>query len=394
MSSPGPSPDAVYSFNVDTLLASSSQTENFTLHHPVQESSLPFAADWTATTYPSQDVPLGTASQFDWHLPVSAVSQPAFGAALFPVNSGTDSSLNQLPDTDHVVDSRFRQSQGYIVEHGAQGDSVPPFVNPGRPLQSVDQDQVGQTADNMLPPPNSHLSVQGIGSFVAPLLAARVFFTKTVDTEQGLKNVQWVYLGVACFVVLLIILFYLAPMPEVTDADMGYNLFFGVWSQWCYVGTQVAVANYFINFCEEAGYSPATSSNLLAVGQALYAFNRFLASGLMTISSFKPRYILAVYLGLCFVFGLAATLTRGVTSVAMLMLVLWFKSVCFATIFTLALRGLGNHTKRGGSMLVAAISGGAAIPPMTGAVATKTGNFHTAMAIPTAFYVLAWVPPV
>jgi FHS family L-fucose permease-like MFS transporter len=44
-------------------------------------------------------------------------------------------------------------------------------------------------------------------------------------------------------------------------------------------------------------------------------------------------------------------------------------------------------------MLVAAISGGAAFPPMTGAVTTKTGNFHTAMAIPTAFYVLAWVFP-
>lgn len=45
-------------------------------------------------------------------------------------------------------------------------------------------------------------------------------------------------------------------------------------------------------------------------------------------------------------------------------------------------------------MLVAAISGGAAIPPMTGAVATRTGNFHTAMAIPTSFYVLAWVFPI
>jgi FHS family L-fucose permease-like MFS transporter len=44
-------------------------------------------------------------------------------------------------------------------------------------------------------------------------------------------------------------------------------------------------------------------------------------------------------------------------------------------------------------MLVAAISGGAAIPPMTGALADAT-NFHTAMALPTAFYVLAWVFPV
>lgn len=31
---------------------------------------------------------------------------------------------------------------------------------------------------------------------------------------------------------------------------------------------------------------------------------------------------------------------------------------------------------------------------MTGAVATSTGNFHTAMAIPTAFYVAAWIFPV
>ena len=46
-------------------------------------------------------------------------------------------------------------------------------------------------------------------------------------------------------------------------------------------------------------------------------------------------------------------------------------------------------------MLVAAVSGGAAIPPMTGAVATATGNdFHKAMAIPTAFYVLAWAFPI
>ena len=74
------------------------------------------------------------------------------------------------------------------------------------------------------------------------------------------------YLSVACFIALLIILFYLAPVPEVTDADMHlqgediagedtgpfrkqYNLFLGIWSQFCYVGARVAVVNYFISFC-------------------------------------------------------------------------------------------------------------------------------------------------
>lgn len=102
-------------------------------------------------------------------------------------------------------------------------------------------------------------AVQGAGSFVAPLLASRAFFANTIDNEEGLTNVQWVYLGVAAFDALLIVLFFLAPMPEITDADMnvqeneiaGYdpgpfckqtNLFLAVWSQFCYVGAQVAVA--------------------------------------------------------------------------------------------------------------------------------------------------------
>jgi len=76
----------------------------------------------------------------------------------------------------------------------------------------------------------------------------------------------------------LIILFLLAPFPEITDADQQalesmitdggeespplkkqYNLFLGVWSQFCYVGAQIALAGYFINFCLEAGYSSAMS---------------------------------------------------------------------------------------------------------------------------------------
>ncbi|KAJ9165116.1 Glucose galactose transporter [Coniochaeta hoffmannii] len=252
-------------------------------------------------------------------------------------------------------------------------------------------------------------AVQGVGSFVAPLLASRVFFAKTLDNAQGLKNVQWVYLGVACFVALLVLLFFLAPMPEITDADMQvqegeigeydpgpfrkqYNLFLAVWSQFCYVGAQVAVANYFINFCKEAGRTPAQSSDLLAVGQGLYAFNRFVAGGLLTIPAVKPRYMLALYLGLCFVFIVPAMTTHGTVSIAMLILVLCFESACFATIFTLGLRGLGRHTKLGGSLLVAAISGGMVFPPMTGAVVDRHGA-HTAMAIPMMGYILAWIYP-
>lgn len=55
----------------------------------------------------------------------------------------------------------------------------------------------------------------------APLLASYVFFKNvSADNTDGLKQVQWTYLGIACFVALLAIVFFFIPMPEVTDADM------------------------------------------------------------------------------------------------------------------------------------------------------------------------------
>lgn len=134
----------------------------------------------------------------------------------------------------------------------------------------------------------------------------------------------------------------------------------------------------------------ATTADMLALGQGLYALNRFLAGLLMTIPAVRPRCVLAVYLGLCFVFVTAAMNTAGTVSIAMLILVLCFESACFATIFTLGLRGLGRHTKIGGSLLVAAISGGMVFPPMTGAVMDARGA-HVAMAIPMMGYILAWM---
>ncbi|KAM5356886.1 hypothetical protein ACJ41O_003532 [Fusarium nematophilum] len=201
--------------------------------------------------------------------------------------------------------------------------------------------------------------VQGTGSFVAPLLASRVFFADTIDTEASLSNVQWVYLGVAGFVVILIAIFLVIPMPEITDADMAamegeigeydpgpfrkqYNLFLAVWSQFCYVGAQVALANYFINFCLEHGKTHAQASDLLAVAQGLYTANRFIAAGLMLIPA--------------------------------------------------CLRGLGRHTKRGGSLLVAAISGATVFTPAAGAV-MDASNASIAMVVPLAGYIMAWAYP-
>lgn len=72
------------------------------------------------------------------------------------------------------------------------------------------------------PPKYSELRINisqafnGIGTVIAPVLGSYVFFN--FSDEKALQNVQWVYLAIVVFVLLLATLFFLANIPEITNA--------------------------------------------------------------------------------------------------------------------------------------------------------------------------------
>ena len=253
-------------------------------------------------------------------------------------------------------------------------------------------------------------SVQAVGSVVAPLLASRVFFSNT--NINDLSKVQWTYVGIAAFVFMLAVVFFFAPIPEVTDADMAlqaeqcsdltgyedvplrkqYKLFFGVAAQFCYVGAQVAVASQFIKYCEEsAKITPSDASNRYAIGQGLFAIGRFAAAGLFLF--IKPRWVLLLFSVMIVIFIIAAINVYGEGGIAVLSIVLFFESCIFPTILTLSLRGLGRHTKRGASWIVASVCGGALFPSLTGLLADKRG-YHIAMCVPLSGFLVSLAFPI
>lgn len=253
-------------------------------------------------------------------------------------------------------------------------------------------------------------SFQAIGSVAAPLLASRVFFKNTHSTD--LSHVQWTYVGIAAFVFLLAVVFFFSPIPEVTDADMAlqaeqcadltgyqekplskqYKLFFGVAAQFCYVGAQVGVASQFIRYAQESAHlTEAAASDRYAIGQALFAIGRFAAAGAFMFV--KPRLVLLVFMTAIMVFIAAAIGAYGEAGVAMLSLVLFFESCIFPTIFTLSIRGLGRHTKRGSSWIVASVCGGALFPSLTGLAADSMG-YHKAMVVPLCGFFVSFVFPI
>lgn len=110
--------------------------------------------------------------------------------------------------------------------------------------------------------------IQAVGSVVSPLLAKRVLFKNVLDAPS-LIDVQWTYLGIALFVVLLAVAFYYLPIPEASDDDLeavaerrhsvnskevlGFKVVYvtlalGVFSQFCYVGGQEAVAGIYQHY--------------------------------------------------------------------------------------------------------------------------------------------------
>lgn len=155
----------------------------------------------------------------------------------------------------------------------------------------------------------------------------------------------------------------------------------------------IILPSYFMNYVVEVrpGTTSATASNLLAVVRGLFATGRFVGSLAMKFA--KPRHILLLTMTMVIVFIVAGITTKGNTAIAMMRLVLFFESAVFATIFSLALMGLGRHTKIGASILVSSIFGGAVFPPILGAVADRWGT-RTAMAVPLGGFLLAYSFPV
>lgn len=63
---------------------------------------------------------------------------------------------------------------------------------------------------------NLSQAFNGIGTVIAPVLGSYVFFK--FSDEKALANVQWVYLSIAVFVLILATLFFFSDIPEITDA--------------------------------------------------------------------------------------------------------------------------------------------------------------------------------
>ena len=167
------------------------------------------------------------------------------------------------------------------------------------------------------------------------------------------------------------------------------HLLKGVLAQFFYVGAQVGVASFIIRFAQYSmpGIPEKHAADYLKLHLLGFMGGRFVGSWIM--KRIAPLRMLSVFAAAALVCLTVVLMGTGVMPMWALVLLGFFHSIMFPTIFALSLKHLGAHTKVGSSLLVMAIIGGAFFPAIMGYISDRS-NIRYAFVVPLMchFYVL------
>jgi len=146
----------------------------------------------------------------------------------------------------------------------------------------------------------------------------------------------------------------------------------------------------FINYCTESGIGIDNehASYFLSVSLMLFTIGRFAGTALMR--KIAPNKLLTAYAIFNVILCLMVAFVHGWISIYSLMTLFFFQSIMFPTIFALAVKDLGHHTKKGSSFLIMSIVGGAVMPVVMGYLAQKYSTAISYLVPMLCFIHVAW----
>ena len=229
--------------------------------------------------------------------------------------------------------------------------------------------------------------VQAVGSILSQLLAQKALFSNVVS-DPSLIDVQWTYLAIALFTVILALFFYYMPLPEATDSDLQIQaddlgiyksttiftprlpliyltLGLAVFAQFVYTAAQESMSVWFGDLLTMLS-TPKNSTALAMsiddytlIAETTFAAGRFLFAPLCLI--IPPRILLLlIFVGGIVFSALTMSLDLSANGIAAPALVFFFfEGPVWPIVYAIGLRGMGRGTKTAAALITAAASGGA-----------------------------------
>lgn len=269
---------------------------------------------------------------------------------------------------------------------------------------------------------NLSQAFNSLGTAIAPIIGALFILSDKIkttdeiailsDAEKGIylaseaSAVQKPFLGLAIFIFIIAGSFFFAKLPKLInetavgsyrDALRHKNLVMGIIGIFFYVGAEVAIGSYLVNYflemnmvevIKQNGYMKSIVEAILSTGitesdnkAIVGVFVTFYWSGAM-IGRFagayltriiKPGKVLGIFATIAITLILISISTTGLVSMWSILAVGLFNSIMFPTIFTLAIDGIGSLKPKASGMLCTAIVGGAIIPPTFGFLTDQIG---------------------
>lgn len=245
---------------------------------------------------------------------------------------------------------------------------------------------------------NLSQSFNGLGWIVGPIVGGQFLFAQ----QAGHASISVPYAIIGFVVLCVAVVFTRVKLPEVNDSKeestachtsekasslwSHRNFVVGMVALFLYVAAQTGINSFFINYVTEfSNMNRASAANLLGFGaMALFMVGRMGGSWVMAIVQ-SERVLLCCALGA--IIAMAILLTgAGSMGIAAFLLCYLCESIMFPTIFALALRGVGEHTKQASSYLIMCIVGGAVAPLLMGLIADYS-NMAQAFIVPLVCFV-------
>ena len=215
------------------------------------------------------------------------------------------------------------------------------------------------------------------GKLIFDQLPEAVKATERVADLAVIRN-AYVALGVVVLIVLIVIA--LTKMPKTTVNDpslktrdtlgrLWRNRTYreGVLAQVFYVGAQIMVWTFIIQYADNLGIDKATAQKYNILAMMGFLTFRFVSTFLMKyVNSRKLLAIFGICAGICTV---GAIVIVGKAGLCCLVAISMFMSLMFPTIYGISLEDVSSQDSTlAAAFLVMAIVGGSILPPLQGAI--------------------------
>src|SRR5437868_4741481 len=256
-------------------------------------------------------------------------------------------------------------------------------------------------------------SFNAVGAVVTPFIGAAFILSALEYSREQLttmtlaetaayrtavvSTVRMPYLVIAGVFLAYAAVIFLSQLPEVGAADGAVkqestgeelrdiwrygHLVKGVIAQFFYVGAQIGVGSFVIRLAQHSipGMLQKDASFYLKLHLIGFMLGRF--SGSYIMKRVPAARLLSLFALATLICLLVVLLGSGVAPLWAVVLIGFFHSIMFPTIFALSIKQLGRYTKLGSSLLVASILGGAIFPAIMGFISDHS-NIRVAFVVP------------